>query len=98
MLYFCYYVVGTMERCNLNTLFTHILHMSKITKEKFKVEHNVFDASTNRIIFKLMNEGHFDGLEGPIQIGKEANVFSALKGTKKVAVKIADKKEKSNID
>ncbi len=47
-------------------------------KEKFKTMHNVFDEFTNRTLFKLITEGHFRGLESPISIGKEANVFSAL--------------------
>ena len=62
--------------------------MSKITREKFITEHNVFDAFTNRNIFKLISQGHFDGLESPISIGKEANIFSAKKGKKKLIVKI----------
>ena len=62
--------------------------MAKVTKEKFKTKHNVFDNFTNRTIFKLISEGHFDGLESPIHLGKEANVFSAKKGSKKIIVKI----------
>ena len=56
--------------------------------EKFKVMHNVFDELTNRTIFKLISEGHFDGLESPVSIGKEANIFSAKKGNKRIMVKI----------
>jgi RIO kinase 1 len=55
---------------------------------KFKVKHNVFDEFTNRILFKLISQGHFEGLESPIKIGKEANIFSAKKGNKRVMVKI----------
>ena len=62
--------------------------MSKITKEKFKTEHNVFDDFTNRTIFKLISEGHFEGLESTISLGKEANIFSATKGSKRVMVKV----------
>jgi RIO kinase 1 len=47
-------------------------------REKFKTKHSVFDEFTNRTIFKLMSQGHFKGLESPINIGKESNVFSAL--------------------
>ena len=47
-------------------------------REKFKTMHDVFDEFTNRTIFKLITEGHFKGLESPINIGKESNVFSAL--------------------
>jgi RIO kinase 1 len=58
-------------------------------KEKFKTKHGVFDEFTNRTIFKLITEGHFKGLESPINIGKESNVFSALtEEGKRVIVKI----------
>jgi|TARA_B100001964_G_C14189408_1_gene580270 RIO kinase 1 len=58
-------------------------------KERFKTKHDVFDEFTNRTIFKLMTEGHFKGLESPINIGKESNVFSALtEEGKRVIVKI----------
>ena len=57
--------------------------------EKFKTMHDVFDDFTNRTIFKLITEGHFRGLESPISIGKESNVFSALtKEGKRVIIKI----------
>jgi len=62
--------------------------MPKITREKFKTLHNVFDSFTESNIFKLISQGYFDGLESPIFIGKEANVFTALKGRKRVIVKI----------
>ena len=58
-------------------------------KEEFKTMHNVFDQFTNRVLYKLITQGHFEGLESPISIGKESNVFSAIKkdGTR-VMVKI----------
>ncbi len=57
--------------------------------EKFKTMHNVFDEFTNRNIFKLISEGYFEGLESPISIGKEANIFSAKrKDGSRVMVKI----------
>ncbi|MFH1642664.1 MAG: serine protein kinase RIO [Nanoarchaeota archaeon] len=56
--------------------------------DKFKVMHNVFDEFTNRTLYKLISEGHFDGLESPISIGKEANIFSAKKGDGRVMIKI----------
>ena len=62
--------------------------MPKITREKFKTLKNVFDTFTERNIFKLISQGYFDGLESPIFIGKEANLFTAIKGKKKVVVKI----------
>ena len=54
-----------------------------ITKEKFKTYEGVFDAFTNKNLFKLVSQGHFEGLGGPISIGKEANVFSAIKKDKR---------------
>lgn len=57
-------------------------------QDKFKVMHNVFDEFTNRILFKLISQGHFEGLESPIKIGKEANIFSARKENGEVMVKI----------
>ncbi len=61
--------------------------MPKITREKFRVQHNVFDEFTNRTIYKLISEGHFEGLIGPVSIGKESNVFQARKkdGSKVIA-------------
>ena len=60
-----------------------------MTKEKFKTKHDVFDEHTNRVIYKLITEGHFKGLESPICIGKESNVFSALTNDgRKVIVKV----------
>lgn len=62
--------------------------MAKITREKFKTYKNVFDLYTERNLFRLISQGHFDGLLGPVSIGKEANIFTALKGKKSVIVKI----------
>jgi len=60
-----------------------------MTKNKFKVMHSVFDNFTNRTLFKLISEGHFKGLESPISVGKESNIFSALtKNNKRIIVKI----------
>ena len=58
-------------------------------KEEFKTWGDVFDRFTQRTVYKLITQGHFEGLESPISIGKESNVFSALKkdGTR-VMVKI----------
>ncbi|RME55068.1 serine protein kinase RIO [Candidatus Woesearchaeota archaeon] len=57
-------------------------------REKFKAYENVFDQATLRVLFKLSSQGYFDELQGAIKIGKEANVFFAIKGKKKVVVKI----------
>lgn len=64
--------------------------MSKKPRPReFKTMHNVFDDFTNRTVYKLISQGHFEGLESPISIGKESNVFSAVRkdGTR-VMVKI----------
>lgn len=62
--------------------------MAKRRKEEWKTYKNVFDNFTLRTLEKLRSEQHFDELEGPVGIGKEANVFTALKGKEKVIVKI----------
>lgn len=53
--------------------------MRKKQKEEFKTWGDVFDYFTQRTIYKLITQSHFEGLESPISIGKESNVFSALK-------------------
>jgi RIO kinase 1 len=63
--------------------------MAKIAREKFKTYGNVFDQFTLRNLFKLSSQGHFEELESPISIGKEANIFSAKrKDGSRVIVKI----------
>jgi len=62
--------------------------MPNKAREKFKTEHSVFDAFANRGLHKLIGQGHFDGLESPVSTGKEANVFTALKGEQRIIVKI----------
>ena len=58
-------------------------------KEDFKTWGDVFDQFTQRTVYKLISQGHFEGLKSPISIGKESNVFSAVRkdGTE-VMVKI----------
>ncbi len=53
--------------------------MAKKSKEEWKIYGNVFDNYTNRLLFKLSSQGYFEELKSPISIGKEANVFSAVK-------------------
>ncbi|MDA1196394.1 MAG: serine protein kinase RIO [Nanoarchaeota archaeon] len=63
--------------------------MPHYPKEKFKTEHAVFDRFTNDILFKLIRQGYFAGIESAIALGKEANVFSAIRSDgKRVAIKI----------
>ncbi|MBI2565131.1 serine protein kinase RIO [Candidatus Woesearchaeota archaeon] len=60
-----------------------------IFREKFKTLKNVFDLFTERNLFKLISQGYFEGLESPISIGKEANIFTAkIKEGEKRIVKI----------
>ena len=61
----------------------------KARKEEWKVWGNVFDNFTNRNLFKLKSQGHFEELESPISVGKEANIFSAItKDKRKIIIKI----------
>ena len=60
-----------------------------VAREKFKTEHGVFDDFTSQTIFKLASDGHFEGLQTPISVGKESNVFAARRHDHSyVAVKI----------
>jgi len=57
--------------------------------EIFKVRDEVFDQSTRLTLFKLMNNGYIDSLNGEIATGKEANVFYGKdENGKEIAVKI----------
>ena len=51
-------------------------HPRKSGKD-LKIRHNVFDEFTNRTIYKLITGGYIEGLESPLFIGKESNVFTA---------------------
>jgi RIO kinase 1 len=63
--------------------------MPRPSREEWKTYNSVFDQHTNRLLFKLSSQGHFDELVTIIGPGKEAVVFIARKtdGTT-VAVKI----------
>ncbi|MBI4451488.1 serine protein kinase RIO [Candidatus Woesearchaeota archaeon] len=45
--------------------------------ERFKVIGDVFDRFTEAQLFKLISQGYFKGLDSPLSVGKEANVFTA---------------------
>jgi RIO kinase 1 len=62
--------------------------MAKKSREDWKVYKNVFDNFTERTIFDLTGQGHFDELSSPIALGKEANIFTANKKDDLVIVKI----------
>jgi len=49
------------------------------SRDKFETYKNVFDEKTRLTLFKLASEGYFEELKSPISIGKESNVFSAVK-------------------
>lgn len=61
-------------------------------REEFKVYKDVFDSATIKTVFDLIAKGVVEGIESPIKIGKESNVFSGLRrlnGKKeRVAIKI----------
>lgn len=56
--------------------------------ERLKVEENVFDVPTLKILYTLSNKGIIKALGGAISTGKEANVFYAEGPDKELAVKI----------
>lgn len=62
--------------------------MAKRMKEKFKTLKGVFDLFTEQTLHRLISRRLFDGLESPIFVGKESNVFTALKNNEKKIVKI----------
>ena len=56
--------------------------------ERLKVEENVFDIPTLKILYTLSNKGIIKAMGGAISTGKEANVFYAEGPDKELAVKI----------
>ena len=63
--------------------------MQRSPREEFKTLKDVFDLFTERSIFKLISQGYFEGLESPISVGKEANIFTALtKSNEHIIIKI----------
>ncbi len=48
-------------------------------KEKFRTYKGAFDEKTRLTLFKLESEGYFQELKSPVSIGKESNVFTAIK-------------------
>ena len=58
-------------------------------EDLLKAYKNVFDEGTMNSLWYLITHRQIEGLESPIKLGKESNVFSALtKDGKRVAVKI----------
>jgi serine/threonine-protein kinase RIO1 len=67
--------------------------MREKQKEKkedlLKAYKNVFDEGTMNSLWYHITHRQIEGLESPVKLGKESNVFSALtKDRKRVAVKI----------
>ena len=62
--------------------------MPRKSREEWKVYKNVFDNATLRNIHKLSSQGHFEELKSPVALGKESNVFIAVKGKKRIIAKI----------
>src|SRR3989338_6133240 len=62
--------------------------MGTVNKEKYKTKHQVFDAFTEKSLFKLISQGYIDGIRSPLSIGKEGNVFTAEKEDETRIVKI----------
>jgi RIO kinase 1 len=62
--------------------------VTRTSQERFRTEHGVFDTFTKRNLFELQSRGFYDEIIGPLEVGKESNVFVAQKGKKKVIIKI----------
>lgn len=56
--------------------------------EQLKVEENVFDVPTLKVLYTLSNKGIIKAMGGAISTGKEANVFYAEGEGKELAIKI----------
>jgi len=59
-----------------------------IWKEEWKTYKDVFDQFSERNLYKLILNKTIDGLDSPLSIGKEANLFTARKGEDSVVVKM----------
>ncbi|WP_048136997.1 MULTISPECIES: serine protein kinase RIO [unclassified Methanosarcina] len=55
---------------------------------RLKVEENVFDVPTLKVLYTLSNKGIIKALGGSISTGKEANVFYAEGEERELAIKI----------
>lgn len=83
-----FYIVGG------NTAQTFIIpthfydEMARIWKEEWKTYKDVFDQFSERNLYKLILNKTIDGLDSPVSIGKEANIFTAKKGEETLIVKM----------
>ena len=62
--------------------------VTRTSQERFRTEHGVFDTFTKRNLFEMQGKKLFDEIIGPLEVGKESNVFVAKKGKKKLIIKI----------
>jgi RIO kinase 1 len=62
--------------------------VTRTSQERFRTEHGVFDTFTKRNLFEMQGKKLFDDIIGPLEVGKESNVFVAKKGKKKIIIKI----------
>ena len=76
--------IGFIRRTALNSTMGR---MGK-SDERYKTLKGVFDLFTEKNLFKLITQGHIEGLHSPLSIGKEANVFTARKDDETRVVKI----------
>lgn len=56
--------------------------------KRFRALDHVFDESTERTLFGLAAKDYFNHLQGPIAIGKESHVFTAIAGNGLRVVKV----------
>ena len=56
-----------------------MVRKSRKSREEWKIYKNVFDSFTERHLFQLASQDHFEELEMPVALGKEANIFTARK-------------------
>jgi len=56
-----------------------MVRKSRKSREEWKTYNNVFDQHMERMIFQLSSQGYFKELVSAIALGKEANVFLALR-------------------
>ncbi|HSU72417.1 MAG TPA: serine protein kinase RIO [Candidatus Binatia bacterium] len=62
--------------------------MATMPREEWKTFGSVFDKFTEKQVQSLISKGVIDGLVGPLSMGKEATVFIAEAGAKRVIIKI----------
>jgi RIO kinase 1 len=62
--------------------------VTRTSQERFRTEHGVFDTFTKRNLFELQSRGFYDEIVGPLEVGKESNVFIAKSKDKKIIIKI----------